>query len=186
VAVGAHAGADVVGNQVLWIVDRVDAFFDAIFASWSVTAPLVDVVGLAERTVFARGAALVWELCADFFIALPMLGYQERAVSEEWMLARALLRKRPTLRSVRPAAVLATGIAGACSVARMVQGSVQLALHSSALAQSLAFVALLALLVLLVPRAVLRSLEHADAGKRGVFAVVVLAPLIVAAVVSFR
>jgi hypothetical protein len=189
VAVGAHAAADVVGAQVLWLVDRADAFFDAIFSRWSFTAPLVDLVGLAERTVFARGVALVWELCADFFIALPMLGYDERPVDEELALFRALSResgKRPSLRLVRPLAALATGIAGARSVARMVQGSVQLALHFSALAQLVAAAVLLSLLVLFVPRAALRSLEHADGLKRpGVVAAVVLAPLVAAAVAAF-
>jgi hypothetical protein len=188
VAVGTHAAADVVGAQVLWLVDRADAFFDAIFSRWSFTAPLVDLVGLAERTVFARGVALVWELCADFFIALPILGYDERPVDEELALFRALsrkTRKRPSLRLVRPLAALATGIAGARSVARMVQGSVQLALHFSALAQLVAAAVLFSLLVLFVPRAALRSLEHADGLKRrGVVAALVLAPLVVAAVAA--
>jgi hypothetical protein len=56
VAVGAHASADVVGDRVLWLVDRVDAFFDAIWSSWSFTAPLVEVIGLTQRTWFARSA----------------------------------------------------------------------------------------------------------------------------------
>ena len=54
VAVGAHASADVVGDRVLWAVDRVDAFFDWIWSAWSFTAPLVDLVGLTQRTWFAR------------------------------------------------------------------------------------------------------------------------------------
>src|SRR5205814_1222664 len=74
VAVGAHAAADVVGDRVLWVVDRVDALFDAVFSSWSVTAPLVDLVGLSQRAFFARAAALTWELIADVLIAVPMLG----------------------------------------------------------------------------------------------------------------
>jgi len=45
VAVGAHAAADVVGDRLLWLVDRVDALFDAVWSSWSFTAPLVEVVG---------------------------------------------------------------------------------------------------------------------------------------------
>src|SRR3974390_1061427 len=90
-AVGAHAAADVMGESVLWAVDRVDAFFDAIFASWSVTAPLVDLVGLSERTVFARAVALALELCADALIALPLLDYDERAAADEWRTARALI-----------------------------------------------------------------------------------------------
>ena len=183
---GAHAAADVVGVQVLWLVDRIDAFFDAIFSSWSVTAPLVDLVGLEQRTIFARGAALVWELCADFLIALPMLGYDEREAAGEVTLARALVRKRPSLRLFRPLAALATGIAGARSVARMAQGSIQLALHSAALADIAAAAALFTLLVLLVPRGTLRSLEHADGLKRpGIVAAILLAPLTVASVAAF-
>jgi hypothetical protein len=175
----------VVGGQVLWLVDRVDAFFDAIFSSWSVTAPLVDLVGLAQRTVFARGVALVWELCADFLLALPMLGYEEREVAGEVALARGLLRQRPDLRVVRPLAVLATSVAGALSVARMVQGSVQLALHSGAPASVAAAAVLFTLLALFVPRAALRSLEHAERLERpGVLAAIVLAPLIVASIAA--
>jgi hypothetical protein len=185
VAVGAHAAADVVGAQVMWLVDGVDAFFDAIFSRWSFTAPLVDLVGLAGRTFFARAVALVWELCADFFIALPLLGYYERPIAEEVALFRALSRRRPSLRLFRPLATLFTGIAGARSVARMVQGSLQLALHSSVLAQLVAAAVLFSLLALFVPRAALRSLEHASKLKRpGVVAAVVLAPLVVAAVAA--
>jgi hypothetical protein len=185
-AVGAHAAADVVGDRVLWCVDRVDAFFDAIFASWSVTAPLVDLVGLSQRTFFARAVALIWELVADALIAVPLLGYQERDPAVELQAARILLRKKPTpQRLVRPLATLLVAVAGACAVARMVQGSVQLALHASWLSHLLAIGTLLALLLLLVPRAAFRALEHADAKGRaisvGVFGTVVLLPLMLAA-----
>src|SRR5260221_14324242 len=88
VAVGAHAAAGVVGDGGLWCRDGVDAFFDAIFASWSVTAPLVDLVGLSERTFFARAVALAWELCAVLLIAVPLFDYQERTVAGEWEIAR--------------------------------------------------------------------------------------------------
>src|SRR5260370_41802771 len=77
-AVGAHAAADVVGDRVLWCVDRVDAFFDAIFGSWSVTAPLVDLVGLSQRTFFARAVALIVERGADALLAVPLPGDHER------------------------------------------------------------------------------------------------------------
>src|SRR3954470_12200307 len=86
VAVGAHAAADVVGDRVLWVVDRVDAVFDALWSSWSVTAPLVDLVGLTQRTWFARAIALAWELAADALIAVPLLGYDERDGDREWQL----------------------------------------------------------------------------------------------------
>src|SRR3954469_23700330 len=131
VAVGAHTAADVVGDKVLWVVDRLDALFDAIFSSWSVTAPLVDLVGLSQRTFFARAAALTWELLADALIALPLLGYDEREAADEWIRARLILQKKPTARRLaRPIATALVAVAGACSVARMVQGSVQLSLHS--------------------------------------------------------
>src|SRR5260370_11272066 len=177
-AVGAHAAADVVGDRVLWCVDRVDAFFDAIFASWSVTAPLVDLVGLSQRTFFERAVAVIWELVADALIAVPLLGYQERDPAVELQAARILLRKKPTpQRLVRPLATLLVAVAGACAVARMVQGSVQLAFHSAWLSHLTAIGTLFALLLLLVPRACVRPLEHADAQGRAI-SVAVFAPLV--------
>jgi hypothetical protein len=190
VAVGAHAAADVVGDRVLWLVDGVDAFFDALWSKWSVTAPLVDLVGLTQRTWFARAVALSWELAADALIAVPLLGYEERDAAREWAMARALLpRLRSPFRAVRPLATLFVAVAGACSVSRMVQGSLQLALHLgwlSALARPLTLVGLL---VFLAPRAVFRSLEHAAGRRRialGLLAAVLLLPLVVAAVLSYR
>ena len=159
VAVGAHAAADVVGDRVLWLVDRVDALFDALWSSWSFTAPLVEVVGLTQRTWFARAVALVWELAADALIAVPLLGYDERDPAAEWKLAREMLqRTRSPLRLVRPAATLLVAVAGACSVARMVQGSLHLALHVGWLASLARAATLIGLLVLLAPRAAFRSL----------------------------
>ncbi len=183
VAVGAHAAADVVGNQVLWIVDHVDAFFDSIFSAWSVTAPLVDLVGLEQRTWFARAVALAWELSADLLLAVPLLGYFERSARDEVQLARALLRKRPTPMSVvRPVATLLCGVAGACAVARMVAGSV---LHVALLSHLAGLLVLIALLVLFVPRAALRSLEQTSGLRAlGVTRSLVLAPLAIAAVAA--
>src|SRR2546429_7526107 len=114
VAVGAHAAADVVGDRVLWLVDRVDALFDALWSSWSFTAPLVEVVGLTQRTWFARAVALVWELAADALIAVPLLGYEERDAAREWQLGRDMLRRirSPPLLG-RPAAPLLCGAPGA-------------------------------------------------------------------------
>ena len=187
VAVGAHAAADVVGDRVLWLVDRVDAFFDAIWSSWSFTAPLVEVIGLTQRTWFARAVALCWELAADALIAVPLLGYEEREAAREWQLARDMLRRiRSPLLLIRPAATLLVGIAGAFSVARTVQGSVQLALHLSWLAHFLRALILLAVLVVLVPRAVFRSLEHEPAAPYRIAAAVVLLPLLIAALLSWR
>jgi len=187
VAVGAHAAADVVGDRVLWLVDRVDAFFDWIWSAWSFTAPLVDVVGLTQRTWFARAVALVWELLADALIAVPLLGYTEREPKEEWNAARELLRRvRSPLRLVRPAATLLVAVAGAYSIARAVQGSVQLTVHVFWLAWLARAVTLIGLLVLLAPRAVFRSLEHGPTARYRIPAAVVLLPLILAAALSLR
>jgi hypothetical protein len=187
VAVGAHAAADVVGDRVLWLVDRVDAFFDWIWSAWSFTAPLVDVVGLTQRTWFARAVALVWELAADAFIAVPLLGYAEREARLEWKAGLELLKRiRSPLRLVRPAATLLVAVAGAYSIARAVQGSMQLALHVSWIAWLARAVTLTGLLSLLAPRAVFRSLEHAPVARYRIPAAVVLLPLILAAAISLR
>src|SRR5438552_4613244 len=93
VAVGVHAAANVASGELLWVADHVDAFFDAIFSKWSLTAPLVDLIGLEERTGFARGVALVWELCADALLLWPMLGYGERTARLEWQLARGMAQR---------------------------------------------------------------------------------------------
>lgn len=190
VAVGAHAAADVVGDRVLWLVDGVDAVFDALWSKWSVTAPLVDLVGLTQRTWFARAVALCWELAADALIAVPLLGYEERDAAREWAMARVLFRRlRSPLRAVRPLATLLVAVAGACSVARMVQGSLQLALHLGWLSALARAAALAGLLVFLAPRAVFRSLEQ-TAGRRrialGLLAAALLVPLMVAATLSVR
>lgn len=189
-AVGAHAAADVVGDRVLWLVDGVDAFFDALWSKWSVTAPLVDLVGLTQRTWFARAVALSWELAADALVAVPLLGYEERDAAREWAMARVLLRRlRSPLRAVGPLATLFVSIAGACSVARMAQGSLQLALHAGWLSALARAVSLAGLLVFLAPRAVFRSLEHAAGPRRialELLAAVLLVPLMVAAVLSIR
>jgi hypothetical protein len=187
VAVGAHAAADVVGDRLLWLVDRVDAFFDWIWSAWSFTAPLVDVVGLTQRTWFARAVALVWELLADALIAVPLLGYTERDPKAEWNAGRELLRRtRSPLRLVRPAATLLVALAGAYSIARAVQGSVLLVLHVFWIAWLARAVALIGLLVLLAPRAVFRSLEYVPPSRYRIPAAVVLLPLILAAALSLR
>ena len=187
VAVGAHAAADVVGEGLLQAVDRVDAFFDSIWSLWSFTAPLVELVGLTQRTWFARAVALIWELLADALIAVPMLGYEEREAKREWQLARELLRRvRSPLWLVRPFSTLVISAAGAFSIARMVRGSLQLTLHLSWLSQLARFLTLLALLGVLAPRAVFRSLEHARTARYRVRAAVVLVPLLLAAAFAWR
>jgi hypothetical protein len=116
-----------------------------------------------------------------------LLGYEEREAAREWQLGRDMLRRiRSPLLLVRPAATLLVGIAGAFSVARMVQGSVQLATHLSWLAHFLRALVLLAVLVAMVPRAVFRSLEHERTAPYRIAAALVLLPLLIAAVLSWR
>lgn len=180
-AVGAHAAADVIGDRIFLVVDRLDAFFDAIFARFSLTAPLVDLIGVSQRTFFARSLALIWELSADALLAFPLLDYQERAASAEWALARKMLgKRRPSLRLLPPLATLLVTLGGARAIERLVKASL---LHFPLVGQALGFFALVALAVLFVPRAVFRSLEHAAAQKAavGLLALAVLVPLALAA-----
>ena len=201
-AVGVHAAADVLSDQFLTLVDRVDALFDALFSQWSVTAPLVDLVGLSERTFLARGAALSFELFADALVALPALGFAERAdeaARTKELLERAW-RRPATLPLTRAPFAAAFALAGACTVARLLHGNVFALLRPlvGSGAQAVAgFCSLLALALVLVAvawRAALRALEHAlEASEqtartrrqritKGLFSALLLAPLALAAV----
>lgn len=198
VAVGVHAAANVASGELLWVADRVDAFFDAIFSKWSFTAPLVDWIGFEQRRGFARGVALIWELSADALLVWPMLDYQERTAAQEWAQAREMARRiwqRPTpLRIVRPIATALVSVAGACSVARLAGGSVRLSLHAPTLGKLIALVLLFALLFFFAGRAAFRALESADTRSRrkaftwpraatlGLAGAVLLVPLAIAAV----
>jgi hypothetical protein len=168
VAVGVHAAADVASARILAVVDAADASLDAFFSRFALTTSLVDLVGPAQRIGFSRALALVWEVCADGFLALPLLGYDERA--DEVKRFRALCEKawkRPTtLRVVRPVVTAVIGLAGACSTARLLQGSVHLALHgghfADLLARALAVFAVCALVASLAWRSVVHALVRAD------------------------
>jgi hypothetical protein len=166
VAVGAHSAADVASGGILAVVDACDAALDSFFSRFGLTASLVELVGPAQRIGFSRALALAWELCADVFLALPLLGYDERA--DEVKRFRALCEKawkRPTtLRLVRPLVTAVIALAGACSAARLLQGSI--ALHGGRFvgffARGLALAAVCALVASLAWRAVVHALVHAD------------------------
>jgi len=168
VAVGAHAAAEVASERILAVADAVDAAADSFFSRFALTSPIVDWIGPAQRIGFARALALLWELSADAFLALPLLGYDER--SDEVRRFRALCQKawkRPTtLRIVRPLVTAIIALAGACSTARLLQGSVHLALHGGPfagfLARTLAVVAVCALVASLAWRAVVHAMLTAD------------------------
>jgi hypothetical protein len=180
VAIGVHAAADVVDDQVLRLVDALDAWADALLASREATAAWVDRVGPLERTVVARALALSWELAVDLLVVLPQLGYGEQAEEERrftltrdtWRTLLARLNRAPTpMRLVRPAVTAVFAGGGAYAVARLVESTLFVALQADVappavaevVARSLGWLALALVLGRLGWRAVLRALEHADA-----------------------
>ncbi|RUO87976.1 hypothetical protein D7Y11_37790 [Corallococcus sp. AB018] len=215
VAVGVHAAADTLDDRLLTAVDRLDSAFDGWVGQFPALASMVDWVSLETRTRLARGLALAWELAADLLLALPALGYRETEAArpvEPWRPVtasaseasswKALLRRclrRPTpMRWVRPLATAGVVLAGACTVARLVQGTVYLSwrplfgdVASDWAARGLAVAALLGVSVSLGWRAVLRNLQHADAAceavgsrrawTRGLLGCLMVAPLGLAA-----
>jgi hypothetical protein len=184
IAVGVHAAADTLDDRLLSLVDMLDAAFDRLVGASSVTEGLVDLVSLEQRTVIARVLALAWELSVDLVLALPALGYRESKAEEEepwrrylqqdtrptWRGLFARFVRKPTLvRWTRPLATAAVVLAGACAVARLVQGTVYLSWRellgeraADVAGRGLALGALVGILVTLGWRAVLRNLQHAD------------------------
>jgi hypothetical protein len=183
-AVGVHAAADTLDDRLLVVVDWADAAFDVLVGRYRLTESLVDLLSLERRTTLARALALAWELAADVVLALPALGYREELAlqvgpsrglqvpprGDTWraMLVRCL-RKPTTMRWIRPLATALVAVAGACAVARLVQGTVYLSWRellgdgaADVAARGLALAALVGLLWRLGWRAVLRNLQHAD------------------------
>ncbi|MDC0709510.1 hypothetical protein POL68_13655 [Stigmatella sp. ncwal1] len=189
IAVGVHAATDTVDDRLLALVDLVDAAFDRLVGGSSWTEGWVDLLSLEQRTLIARGLALMWELAVDLVLALPALGYRESQAprdEEPWrkylpqearpgwksLFARSL-RKPTMVRWVRPLATAAVVLAGACAVARLVQGTVYLSWRellgegaADGAARGLALAALAGILATLGWRAVLRNLQHADAASQ--------------------
>ncbi|NTX08130.1 hypothetical protein [Myxococcus sp. CA040A] len=220
VAVGVHAAADTLDDRLVAVVDRVDAAFDGLVGRYDVTAPMVEWVSLELRTRIARILALTWELAADLVLALPALGYREATAAavkpaESWRAAlegqeakpswRALwqrcLRQPTPMRWLRPLATAAVVVAGACTVAKLMQGTVYLSWRelmgdqvADWGARGLSVGALVGVLATLGWRAVLRNLQHADAAcaqergrrafTRGLLGCAVVVPLALAAVLD--
>lgn len=184
VALGVHAAADVVDDWLLRGVDAVDSVFDGVVGRWSLTESWVDWMALEERTAIARGVALLWELAALWVLGRTVLGYREKHAAKKDPL-RALrsaapptlkiliarMRERPTvLRWSRPAEMAFIVLAGACAVARLIQGGVYLSGRglvgegvADVSARVLALTVLVGILVTLGRRAVRCSAEEADA-----------------------
>ncbi len=217
VAVGVHAAADTLDDRLLRLFDHLDAVLDGYFGAYELTQPLVDWVGAEQRTVAARAIMLLWELCADALLALPALGYEEVAhpkpkakkrfvplESRRWPLLAARVKARPTtLRLFRPLATGAMALAGACAVARMVQGALYLSMRQGVaddvagpVARFCALFSLFGVVLSFGWRAVLQSLADADetceskglrgrkAWTAGLIGSVLVLPLAVAAVVD--
>jgi hypothetical protein len=184
IAVGVHAAADTLDDRLLVLVDLADSAFDHVAGRFTLTEPLVDLLSLERRTTLARALALAWELTADVVLALPALGYREEVAAQvarprlspappsrdSWraLLVRCLRRPTP-MRWIRPLATALVAVAGACTVARLVQGTVYLSWRellgegaADVAARGLALAALVGLLWRLGWRAVLRNLQHAD------------------------
>ncbi|MDP2272871.1 MAG: hypothetical protein Q8K32_19190 [Archangium sp.] len=179
VAVGVHAAADVVDDKVLRLVEALDVFFDGFFAEHEATAAWVNKIDSRERTLFARGFALAWELAVDAFIALPALGYDEldekerrfSLIKETWRTLLRRVNQQPTpMRLVRPFVTSVFVFGGAYAVSRLVEstlfvglvGDVAPADVAAPVARILAGTAMTIVLFSHAWRAVLRSLQHAD------------------------
>lgn len=183
VAMGVHAAADIVDDRVLRAVESLDAWLDSLLAAHDATAAWVNRIDSPQRTLIARGVALTWELLVDFFVALPMLGYDEVAEAETrtfalirketWKDLFSRVNRQPTpMRLVRPVVTLLFTLGGAMAVARLVEATAFVSLLDTKLATAdisalvARLVGGLAMAVLLASpcwRAVLRALQHADA-----------------------
>lgn len=184
IAVGVHAAADTLDDRLLWVVDHVDAWADAVFGAFTLTEGWVRWIDLEDRTRIARALTLLWELASVAVLAIPAFGYREEDPGRPLRGFEALVGtphrrwkdmfqdvyRRPTvLRVTRPLATFAVVLAGGCAVGRMVQGALYLSTRewigdgvAGAIARVLAIGALAGVLVAFGMRAVLRNLQHAD------------------------
>jgi hypothetical protein len=181
VAVGVHAAADVVDDKLLRLVEGLDVWLDGLLAQSERTAAWVNTIDSRERTLIARGVALAWELAVDAFIALPALGYDELDAKERkfvllkdetWRTLIARVNNQPTpMRLVRPLVTAIFVFGGAYGVSKLVEstlfvglvGDVAPADIAAPIARILAGTAMTIVLFSHAWRAVLRSLQHADA-----------------------
>ncbi len=128
VAVGVHAAADTLDDRLLLGIERADAWLDAWLGGFQLTQGWVDAVGPEQRVRAARWLALAWELAVDLVLALPVLAYRASGASEDGQaMARARVKPAPML-VLRPLATGAVCLAGACAVARMVEGAFYLSM----------------------------------------------------------
>lgn len=185
VAVGIHAAADVVDDRLLRAVEALDVWLDGLLAQHESTAAWVNRIDSRERTLIARGFALAWELLTDFFIALPMLGYDEPeqttatrtftlVAKETWKDLFSRLNQQPTpMRIGRPIVTAIFVMGGAFAVARLVESTIFVGLvgHGTTaevsgwVARVAAGTAMAMLVFSHCWRSVWRALQHADAAS---------------------
>jgi hypothetical protein len=166
VAVGVHAAADRVDDHLLTCIEALDGWADGWLARWEWTSSWVHLVESPQRTLAARGLALVWELAVDALVALPLLG-QDEAGSAAW---RSLGRQPTPMRVLRPLETAVFSLGGSYAVARLVEstlfeglvGDVAPAAVASALARAAGLGAMALVLASHGTRAVARALQHAD------------------------
>lgn len=180
VAVGVHAGADLLDDRLLRLVESLDAWLDGLFARTESLAPWVHRIDSRERTLIARAVALAWELAVAGLVALPLLGYDEQSEEERrftfrretWRTVLSRLYRRPTpMRLVRPFVTAVFVVGGAYAVSRLVEstlfvglvGDVAPADVAQVVARVLGGLAMALVLSTHGWRAALRALQHADA-----------------------
>ncbi|HLL54771.1 MAG TPA: hypothetical protein VK447_14555 [Myxococcaceae bacterium] len=165
VAVGVHAAADTLDDRLLLVIERADAWLDGLLSGWSATQGWVDAVGPEQRVRAARWLALAWELSVDLVLALPVLAY--RAPGEGGAGAKPFRVQPAPMLVLRPLATAAVCLAGACAVARMVEGAFYLSMldalgpQASPASRGLALAALGGVLLTLGWRAVTGSFQDA-------------------------
>jgi hypothetical protein len=157
---GVHAAADRMDDHIAGGVEAIDALFDGLFARFDLTRPLADVIDANVITRAGRAVALVWELVLDLLLGAQVFAFEQKAfgrgrlrqiikhMEQEARRARAV-SGRSLVVFLRPAFAAAFVLAGAGAVARVVQASVSLSLHSSVLAKVCALFTLGACLIIL-------------------------------------
>lgn len=183
VAVGVHAAADTLDDRILWVVDHLDAAFDAAVSGHAWTQSWVHWIELGDRVRIARALALVWELAADVLLAFPILGYREkeprksnveawlgstpRRLRDQWL---DVVRKPTVMRVSRPLCAAAVVLAGACAVGRSVHAALYLGLRQllgdgagALFSRGVGGLTLLAVLAVFGLRVVVGHLRRADA-----------------------
>jgi hypothetical protein len=131
VAVGVHLAADALDDALLPSLQILDVWFDALFAQSSVTASWVNAIESKEQTLIARIISLALELMADFFFAIPLLGFTTSVPSTSVLLIQPAKPKadfRKPVVLLLPVITLLFVFAGSFAVSRLVESTLFLGL----------------------------------------------------------